>query len=72
MAYKPCIYLENRGKRVTVNDAFACSAPDPELPPMPASITRTYRFSPIFPRSYVTKSHCAECPCYTPPAEDTP
>ena len=70
MAYKPCIYLQTHGRRVMKDYAFQCAAPDPVLPPMPASITGAYGFSPKFSRRYVRKEDCAACPIYTPTAQE--
>lgn len=66
MAYKPCRYLETHGRRVLRDSVFACLAPLPEMPALPASVTKHYGYSLKFPRSYVGKDDCAACPLYTP------
>ncbi|MER9680815.1 hypothetical protein NKJ23_15985 [Mesorhizobium sp. M0184] len=43
---------------------WPCSAPLPELPALPASITNSYGYTWPPRRTYVDREACAECPCW--------
>ncbi|TGT90883.1 MULTISPECIES: hypothetical protein [unclassified Mesorhizobium] len=67
----PCQYAEiqpNRaGKIVMRADAvWPCSAPLPDLPALPVSITKSYGYNWPPRRTYVDRDDCADCPCWTP------
>lgn len=67
----PCAHAEikpdARGRIIIrANKAFRCLTPEPDLPTLPASITKAYGFKWPPPRNYVMKDDCAECPCWTP------
>ena len=76
MAYVKCKWLETYGRKVMASYVFPCLCPAPELPPMPASITKSYGYEAPGSRrrSHVSKSDCADCPCYAPPPtpQETP
>lgn len=44
------------------SECHRCGYPEPELPPLPASVTRYFAFNWPPPRTYVSKEMCAECP----------
>lgn len=43
---------------------YPCLIPAPELPVLPASITKAYGFNWPPHRSYVSKEDCEQCPCW--------
>ncbi len=43
---------------------WRCKWPEPELPRLPASVTRAYGFSWPPTRAWVGRDECAGCPCW--------
>ncbi|MGX7874414.1 hypothetical protein ACVDG5_018130 [Mesorhizobium sp. ORM6] len=66
----PCQYAEiqpNRAGKIVMraNAVWPCTAPLADLPPLPASITKSYGYNWPPRRAYVDRDDCAECPCWT-------
>lgn len=66
-----CKFLDvapnNAGRIVPLRThTYRCLAPDPQLPPMPDAITRSYGFKATFSRCYMSPDDGKECPCHEP------
>lgn len=48
---------------------YPCMAPEPDLPTLPACITKAYGFYWPPRRQRVEKNDCDKCPCWTPREE---
>lgn len=63
---KTCAFWDFQGKRVVKLQAARCTAPEPDLPQFPESITKYYGFRWPPGRTYTSGEDGVKCPVWSP------